>query len=192
MSKAARKSTAKAKGSEPAEKKPATPPVLEKAVEEFASGVRSFQRADFTKAADQFKEILGRYPRELEICDRARAYLAACDRHRQAESRAPRLRDAEDHYNHGIFQLNRGDFEEASRLFEKALSLNPGNEKALYGRACAFALEGREDEALDALREAIQANPGNRVLARHDADLISLRPHPVFQSLLRGAGDGEA
>jgi len=189
VSKVARKSPGKGGKTEPLKKRPASAPAAEKVVAAFTAAVKTFQKSDFPKSAELFKEILKLYPEEREICDRARDYLAASER--QINEQTPRLRDAEDHYNWGVILLNRGDTEEAARTFEKALELEPANEKARYALACAHARAGRANEALDALRQAIRENRGNRVLARNDADLESLRSHPVFHDLLKGPGGPE-
>lgn len=189
MSKVARKGPAKGKKAEPVGRRPAAPPAPEEAVAEFTSAVKAFQKNDFPKAAEQLGRILRDHPDEREICDRARTYLAACERHIHAPS--PQLENAEDHYNWGVVQLNRGETDEARQSFETALSLAPRNDKARFALACAQAREGRTEEAIAALRQAIADNPGNRLLARTDPDMESLRSHPVFQDLVRGSGGRE-
>jgi Flp pilus assembly protein TadD len=96
-----------------------------------------------------------------------------------------RPRDAEEHYNHGVFLLNQENHEEALRTLDKALGMDPGNDKAMYAKACACARLGRRDEALEALRQAIESNPSNRVLAASDSDLDSLRQLDGLAELLK-------
>jgi len=190
VSKVARKGSAKGKKAEPSKKRPAPPPAPEAAIADFAAAVTTFQKNDFRKAVSQLEEILKSYPDEREICQRARVYLAACRRH--IDDSSPRLESAEDHYNWGVILLNRGDAEEAVRSFEASLAKAPGDDKARYALACAQARQGLTDEALASLRAAIGGNPGNRLLARSDPDMESLRVHPVFQDLMRGSGSGES
>ena len=77
-----------------------------------------------------------------------------------------------------------GDAEEAARLAEQALALDPDDAEMLYNLACYRALAGRDDEALDLLARCLPQNASLRVHARTDSDLDSLRGRPDFQALL--------
>ncbi len=190
-SKAARKSPAKGRKAGSARKKSPTAPApeAEKAVDDFSAALKVFQKGDLARAMSLLKTVLQKYPEERELADRARTYLAVCERKLQPQS--PRLREAEDYYNHGIFLLNEGELEEASRMFEKVLSLDPGSERALYAQACVHARSGEREKALEALRRAIEANPSNRVLASSDGDFEPLRDDAEFSALLRPRSGGE-
>ena len=157
-----------------------------KVIEEFTAALMVFQNKDRSKARSMFQKLIGDHPTELEILDRARAYLAVCDREVQPD--APKLRDVQDQYNQGVYLLNRGETAEAAAVFSQAIAREPGNEKVLYAHACALARSGKRDEALQALSQSIQVNPSNRILARHDVDLESLREEPGFKALLKNSG----
>jgi hypothetical protein len=55
---------------------------------------------------------------------------------------------------------------------------------ACYGLACAQAVTGRHDEALETLAEAVSRNPDLQAPARRDEDLVPLRPDRRFSRLL--------
>ena len=55
---------------------------------------------------------------------------------------------------------------------------------ACYGLACAQAVTGRHDEALETLAEAVSRNPDLREPARRDEDLEPLRLDSRFIKLL--------
>jgi len=59
----------------------------------------------------------------------------------------------------------------------------------LYNAACAYALLGETETAIDLLDQAIPPARGRmRKRPERDSDLDSLRSHPRFQALLRRAG----
>ena len=82
--------------------------------------------------------------------------------------------------------------DEARKLFEDAV---PDMRAAhapplvlgtvLYNLAIVRAQEGREDDAIDLLQEAIPMRPDIKNLAPDDKDLGDLRADPRFQELVR-------
>ena len=58
---------------------------------------------------------------------------------------------------------------------------------AIYNLACLYARHGRIDQALAALREALNLNPKLIDWSRQDTDLDSLRAEPDFQALYKDA-----
>ena len=56
----------------------------------------------------------------------------------------------------------------------------------LVAAACAYALIGEAETAIDLLERAVPQVRGRlRTRSRHDSDLDSLRSHPRFQLLLQ-------
>jgi serine/threonine protein kinase/tetratricopeptide (TPR) repeat protein/TolB-like protein len=74
---------------------------------------------------------------------------------------------------------------QAERRASAAAALAPKDPEVQYKRAVVAALAGRQDEALGALRLAIDLGI-NRREAREDRDLASLRNLPAFTSLVSG------
>jgi adenylate cyclase len=67
-----------------------------------------------------------------------------------------------------------------------ALSLEPDDLPTQYNAACAYALMGEAERAIDLLERTIPQVRGQlRTRARHDSDFDSLRTHPRFQALLK-------
>jgi rhodanese-related sulfurtransferase len=81
--------------------------------------------------------------------------------------------------------------EEVARL-ETARGASAGERAASeYNLACRYALAGRADSAITALRQALLLRPELALHARHDDDLTTLREHPAYLALTSGAGDAE-
>jgi tetratricopeptide (TPR) repeat protein len=88
----------------------------------------------------------------------------------------------------GRTQLLLKDAMGAATSYEKALALGGGDARttstALFNLACAYALTGRRDDALDRLSKAVAAGFGPREFIAEDVDLASLRGDPRFEALL--------
>jgi len=79
-----------------------------------------------------------------------------------------------------------GKRERAKDWAALAMSLEPDDLLTQYNTACAYALIGEPEMAIDLLERAIPRVRGRlRTRARHDSDLDSLRSHPRFQALLQ-------
>jgi mannose-6-phosphate isomerase-like protein (cupin superfamily) len=73
------------------------------------------------------------------------------------------------------------DTEAALRLMDEANELFPDHLGVTYATACWLALAGRDDEALAALRRAVELDPRAREWAADDEDLASVRGRLVDQ-----------
>jgi tetratricopeptide (TPR) repeat protein len=87
-------------------------------------------------------------------------------------------------YNQGVYELNRGQVEQAISYFEKALKTQPEADHILYSLAAAHARLGQVAQALEELRQAIERREEYRIQARRDSDFTSLYSHPLFQELV--------
>ena len=83
--------------------------------------------------------------------------------------------------------FDRGEYEEARRLLTDSLGKYEDNGGVLYNLACADALLGEKDAALDHLRAAIEERPAFAESARDDSDFESLRDDPRFAELVGAA-----
>jgi hypothetical protein len=79
------------------------------------------------------------------------------------------------------WKANRWD--EVAALYHEGLELHPGNASLLYNLACAEALAGEPDAALEHLAGAA-TDPRFRKFAETDTDLDSLRDDPRFSEAL--------
>ncbi|MGY5879516.1 MAG: tetratricopeptide repeat protein [Candidatus Thorarchaeota archaeon] len=89
----------------------------------------------------------------------------------------------------GHAQRNLEDYESAIESTENALRVEIGQNElnqANYNLACYYALLGRNKEAMDYLKEALENNDSMKKWAREDSDLDSLRNEPRFEFLVEG------
>lgn len=89
------------------------------------------------------------------------------------------------------FYQARGDLARATHLRETAAGtvarLFPGTQAhgiAVYNLGCFYALNGQADQAIAAVREALECTPDLAVWSQQDSDLDSLRDLPAFQALV--------
>jgi tetratricopeptide (TPR) repeat protein len=92
---------------------------------------------------------------------------------------------AEPENPHAWFVLARayhaaGDLDGAIRAGQRAVEFPAVRASAFYNLACAYALEGRKDDAFRALLGAKRAGFADRDLMAKDPDLASLRGDPRF------------
>jgi tetratricopeptide (TPR) repeat protein len=81
---------------------------------------------------------------------------------------------------HAALLAGRGDQERARAAVADALAEHPDHSSALYNVACAEALLGDRDAALEHLARAVELEPKCREWAQGDDDLASLRGDPRF------------
>ena len=85
--------------------------------------------------------------------------------------------------------LEQGRPGHAAAALEVATQIQPDNPVVWYNRACALALAGRGDGALDALEQAVGAGFAHAALLASDPDLESVRDTARFQELLAAVGE---
>lgn len=162
-------------------KKPPSPGTLA-AVRAFEQALRVFNRQDFVTAKNAFVNLLDKFSEQADIVARVRTYLAICDQ-RLARTPSVPSRNSDALYDRGVFELNRGNADEAIESFEKALKVEPRADHVFYSLAAAYARLNNVTKALEALRHAIGIRPSNRSQARRDLDFASLRSNESFQQL---------
>lgn len=77
-------------------------------------------------------------------------------------------------------------YEEAIPAFERAAQSSEQRGPAWFNIACAYALLGRREQAIDAAVRAVEAGFRTRHFFEHDDDLNAVREDPRFQALLAG------
>jgi adenylate cyclase len=80
--------------------------------------------------------------------------------------------------------VSDGQVERGLAMARRLLRLAPNDASTLYNTACAFAIAGRDDEALDLLERRAGMGGLYREWVERDPDFAELRDHPRFQSLL--------
>jgi len=83
----------------------------------------------------------------------------------------------------GLTLYSAGEFEKAAETYERLLAETPGNASFLYNLACSEAQLGRKEQALEHLRQAVEANPHLKENAPKDADLDPIRDEPEFSAI---------
>lgn len=151
------------------------------------TGIEKFHDGSYGKAIEAFQKIVEESPPDPILVARARQYKRACERHARTETFSPQ--DADDYYLLGVVRLNDGDAAGALEAFAEAIDQAPGDDRILYCQAAAHAQRGEYDEAIEALREAVDVNDSNRIYAVNDPDFVPLRVHEDFRELV--AGDEE-
>ena len=86
-------------------------------------------------------------------------------------------------------RFGAGDFEGAASAMREGLQRLPDHPSLLYNLACAEALGGSGEPALEHLRRALDVDPSLRDRAREDEDFASLRDDPRFSRLVAGEPD---
>jgi tetratricopeptide (TPR) repeat protein len=148
--------------------RPARPAALDDAaLEAFTKGLQALQQKSWAKAAELFESALEQSDRS-DLSARARQFLASA-RQQLAEKTT-----GGDPYLQAVFDKNRGNLAAALDLCRKE-GREQKDERFAYLAASIHAVEGRTEEALQALSRAIELNPKNRVHAYHDSDFTELR-----------------
>lgn len=154
----------------------------------YETGVRALQRHDFEKAADQFRQVIDRYPEERELHERSVLYLRVCERETARRPAAPQT--VQERVYAATVALNAGDPNTALDHLKRALADSPDSDHAHYIMAVALASHGQSTESLTHLRRSIELNPDNRSLARQDPDLEDVRDLDGFREALDSPGSG--
>ena len=139
--------------------------------EVYEAALGHLYKGRWEKAAKLFDRVAGESD-QPELAARARQLLAAA-RRRAAEAEGGDG-PSDDPFLAAVYQRNRGDLTAAMRIC-RAGGRQHKDERFAYLEAALLALEGREEEAADALARAVELNPKNRVHAFHDPDFAGLR-----------------
>lgn len=185
----ARRAALSAVAAEPTASAPPAPaprkPGYYEAIAIYETGVRALQRHDFEKAADQFRQVIQRYPDERELHERSVLYLRVCERETARRPASPQT--PQERVYAATMALNAGDPAAALDHLQRALSDAPDSDHAHYIMAVTLASQGQAARALDHLKRSIELNPDNRALARQDPDLEDVRDLDGFRDLIDAA-----
>ena len=162
--------------------KPAVRAAYLEAVAIYEQGVAALQEHDYARASSILRSVLSRYPEEKELHERVRLYLNVCDRHMTPAAASPST--PEERVFAATLAFNAGDYDEALRHLRVATEASRDNDHALYMLATVLTLGDKLEEAVPHLLRAIELNPENRGMARHDPDLEALRHFDAVRAAL--------
>jgi putative intracellular protease/amidase len=87
-------------------------------------------------------------------------------------------------YRLGVTLQRTGDLAGATEAAQKASTSAEVRPNALYNLACAYALQGKKDDALTALEQAVAAGFKSKGLLESDEDLASIRGEARFRKVV--------
>jgi tetratricopeptide (TPR) repeat protein len=155
------------------------------AVALYEQGLTALQAHEYSRASTLLRSVLSSYPEEKELHERVRLYLNICER--QVVPRTSTPRTPEERVFAATVAFNAGDYETALEQLREANKAAPDHDLALYMLAAVLALRNETDQAVPYLLRAIELNPENRAMARHDTDLESLRNNEQVRAALEAA-----
>jgi tetratricopeptide (TPR) repeat protein len=158
-------------------------PRLDDVVRVFESALALFNRGEFAAARNAFQKIVVLNTGQTEVVARCNMYLAVCRRRTQPAATMPKTPDSL--YDQGIVEINRGRFDTAISLFEKALKARPSRPgHVLYALAAAQVRSGRIEEGLRNLERAMESQGVHRSQARQDPDFATVWSHARFLEIV--------
>ncbi len=156
---------------------------FQKALLAYGQAMKEFHKGEFAKAVDLLEAFMEKYPAERELVDRARIYLTICKGRDKKET--PHLKTFGDYFNTSVYRLNKGDYEGALKLLEKALEMETEEGKVFYLLADVHCRMGQIDTCLDYLRKAIQKDKFLRILAQNESDFEPIWEDKKFKLITR-------
>jgi tetratricopeptide (TPR) repeat protein len=155
----------------------------QKALAAYSQAMKEFHKGEFAKAAESLEAFAGKYPLERELVDRAKVYLSICKGREKKE--IVHLKTFEDYYNQSVYRINKGEYEGALKLLDKALEMKTDEGKVFYLMADAHSRMGQIDACLDNLKKAIQKDKYFRILAQNEPDFESIWEDKKFKLITR-------
>ncbi len=143
-------------------------------------GLKAMQERKFERAKALLQKVVEGASREL--ADRAAVHLNTCNQ--QMARSSTTFKTSEEHYDYAVALMNQGNYDEARAHLEKILKQNAKADYAIYGLAVLDCLQGRVEDSLRHLDQAIRLNPAHRIHARNDTDFQNLADDPRFTELL--------
>jgi tetratricopeptide (TPR) repeat protein len=167
----------------PADKEKKKIDSYEKALLSFGGAVKVFRKGNCEKAVELFKALMEKHASEKELVDRAQTYIDICQKIK-GEKTTP-LETFNDYYENGVLLMNDGNYEEALKLFNKAMEKDPKNAKILYFMAAIYQSMGDSGQSLEFLKKSIQKDKYFKILAQNDSDFEELRENKKFKILTK-------
>ncbi|MFC2165018.1 hypothetical protein ACFLT2_08495 [Acidobacteriota bacterium] len=156
---------------------------FEKTLSSYGQAIKAFRQGDCKKAKEYFMAFSKKYHMERELVDRAKLYMKMCDDKGKKDSID--LKDFDDYYEMGVYKLNQGAYEEALKLFNKALEKDSSKGKIIYLIGKAYYLMGDKEKFLDNLKTAIQLDKSFQIFAQNDLDIDDIKNDKKFKLITK-------
>jgi len=158
---------------------------VDSSLQAYTEALEALHRKSWAKAAQLFASVVESSDLP-EMRERARQYLAACrlqEAQHEAKSGKKHRDDGDaDPYLRAVVDKNRGDLDAALALCRQG-GADQKDERFAYLAASIHAVQGRIDEAAQALSRAVELSSKNRIHAFHDPDFAELRGNPSFRPI---------
>ena len=161
---------------------PSVKPGYLEAIALYEQGVAALQAHDYSRASSLLRSVLTRYPEQKELQERVRLYLNVCDRH--ITPRAANPTTPEERVFAATLAINAENYDAALEHLRLASTEAPEYDHAWYMLASLLTMRDQVEEAIPILLRAIELNPDNRAMAKHDPDLEPLRQHDHVRAAL--------
>jgi tetratricopeptide (TPR) repeat protein len=155
----------------------------DKALAAYGEAMKEFHKGKFERAQELLKGFADKFDTEKELVDRAKMYLQIIKE--KGKKDTVTLKTADDYFYYGIFKINEGAYDEALKLFEKALEMKEDEGRFYYLMADAYILQGKTEEALEFLRKAFTKDKVFKILAQNETDFSTLWEDKKFKLLSR-------
>ena len=155
----------------------------DKALAAYGEAMKEFHKGKFERAQELLKTFTEKFDTDKELVDRAKMYLHIIREKGKKETGS--LKTADDYFYYGIFKINEGAYEDALKLFEKALEMKEDEGKLYYLMADTYILQGKTEEALDCLRKAFTKDKVFKILAQNETDFSPLWEDKKFKLISR-------
>lgn len=122
------------------------------------------------------------YTEQNKMAEREKAYRKTLENVKRSIELFPE--DTRALYMGATAAISLGEKELGLEWAERISSAHPHETMTLYGVACAYALVGQTEKAIERMEEAIQYGTIQKKWLENDPDLRSIREHPRFKALL--------
>lgn len=150
------------------------------AVARYEEALEALQQRQFKLASDLFQGIIDNF-KERELHERCRCYLRVCAR---ALLEPPAPTTFEERVYAATLAINAGSHDEALPHLDAAEREKPDSDHVHYMLAIARADGGDARAAATHLLRALELNPDNRRLARHEPSFEQLRDNEAVRDAI--------
>lgn len=151
-----------------------------RAIREFENAMQILAKGDTEKANSEFRFIKDKFPREMDIVQKAQSWIDYLERQTPPEPRTP-----EEHYMAGIRCSQKNQADQALFHFQRALSLDPTYLDARYNIACIICRKGNHSEAINELTHIAEIDERFMESALEDSDFEPLWENEEFIELVK-------